>query len=76
LGQQERGDHKKPVKSDGSRYRPAALRSVSGPRVILQFEQRGLHGAREGFLLLAPKLQDVAPEIALAVELEVFEGGS
>jgi Uncharacterised protein family (UPF0261) len=41
-----------------------------GSPVIFQFEQCRLLGAREGLLLLAAKLQHVAPEIALAVDLD------
>jgi hypothetical protein len=41
--------------------------------VILQLEQRWLLRARMGFLLLAAKFQHLAPEMALAVDLDELE---
>ncbi len=41
-----------------------------GPAVVLEFEKGGLLCSGVGLLLLAAKLQDVASEVALAVNLD------
>jgi len=61
-------------KGEERRFEVAPGRCSIGERspVLVQLEQRELNRVRAGLLLLAPKLQHVPPQEALAVDLDEF----